>query len=199
MTTKADVINETCAMLGLPPGTTSDSWVRKIVARYNPTVRLLLEDHPWNFPATRVALERVAGTPIGREYAYNKPADCLRINMVNDTGSSDDAEIPDYDDEGGVILADMDPCYLFYISSLWITKEGSWPQKFARAVSTELAALNAEIATKSAQKGMTLEKRAELALKKAKSWDASQKPWRRLPSGTWVGARRGGGRYRTDG
>ena len=203
MTTKTDVINEALGMLGLPPSANpsadSQSWVRRILARYNPTVRLLLEDHPWNFPATRVALERLAITPIGRAYAYNKPADCLRINMVNNTGSTADDEVPDYDDEGGQILADMDPCYLFYISSTWLTKEGSWPQKFARAVSAELAALNAEVATKSAQKGVTLEERAEAALKKAKTWDASQKPWRRLPGGLWAGARRNGMRYRTNG
>lgn len=203
MTTKTEVLNSTLVLLGQPrmsgPSDTS-SWVRKVQGSYNSVVRLLLEDHPWNFATTRVALELVGvQPPIGREYRYNKPSDCIRINMINDTGSSDDTEIPDYDDEGGVILADMDPCYLFYISSSWLTKEGSWPEKFARAVACENASFNAELATKSAQKGISLEKRAAQALTKAKSWDASQKPWRRLPGGTWAGARRMGSRYRTDG
>lgn len=199
MTTKVDVINEALGMLGLPQSATPSSWYNKILARYNPTVRLLLEDHPWNFATQRTALQQLDETPIGREFAYNKPSDCLRINMINNTGSADDDEIPDYEDEAGKILADMDPCYLFYISNDWLTKEGSWPQKFARAVSAELAALNAEIATKQARKGQALEDRALKELRKAKSWDASQKPFRRLPGGLWAASRQRGTRYRTDG
>jgi len=196
VTTKPDVLNETLFLLGQPqmngPADTS-SWVRRITARYAPTVKLLLECHPWNFPAQRVALElaEVAGTSVGREYKYNKPADCLRINMINDTGSTNDNEIPDYDDEGGYILADMSPCHLFYISSAWATKEGSWPQIFAHCVSTELASICAEATTKSLNKGMTLEQRAAKALKRGKSWDASQKPFKRMPGGLWAAARRG--------
>lgn len=202
MTTKTDVLNEALGALGQPnssgPSDTS-SWVRKLTARYNGVVRLLLEDHPWNFASTRVQLQLTGDTPVGRQYQYNKPADCLRINLINDTGSADDLEIPDYEDEGGYILADMDPCFMFYISSAWITKEGSWPQKFARAVSFELASTCAEVTSKQLNKDLSLENKAKVALQKAKSWDASQKPFRRLPGGVWAGARRQGARYRTEG
>lgn len=202
MTTKPDVINEALVLLGQPPASgpsDTSAWVRRITARYNPTVRRLLEDHPWNFASKCEALAVLDETPVSRVYAYNKPSDCLRINMINDTGASDDQEIPDYDDEGGKILADMSPCYMFYVSSAWITLEGSWPQKFAFAVSCELANINAEVTTKDINKGINAERRADKALKKAKSWDASQKPFRRLPVGEWAAARIRGSRYRTNG
>jgi hypothetical protein len=202
VTTKVDVINEALALLGQPemsgPSDTS-SWVRKLTKRYNPTVRRLLEIHPWNFASSRVALQVTATTPIGREYAYNKPADCLRICLVNNTGVSEDNEIPDYEDEGGTILTDMSPCYLFYISSTWATKEGAWPQAFAHAVSCELANVQTEAVTKNLAKGESADRRAAKALKKARAWDAAQKPFKRSPGGLWAGARRRGMRYRTDG
>lgn len=194
MTTQADVINSALIECDQPaasgPNDTS-TWVVRVRNRYAPAVKMLLERHPWNFATKRQQLAVLNETPIGRTYAYNKPGDCLRILLINDTGDAADLEIPDYEDEGGKILANMSPCYMHFISSDWITDEGAWPQVFAEAVSMELAAKTYGLFGKSATKKAELVKAAKSALQVAKSWDAAQKPHRRLPMGRWAGCRTG--------
>lgn len=202
MATKVGVINKALVHLGQPPmagPSDTSTWVKRVTSVYVETVRSLLEQHPWNFPAERAELARLDEEPVGRDYAYNKPADCLRLNLVNTTGYPDDVSFTDYEDEGGRILADADAIYAFYIGSGWTTKEGSWPQVFADAVSAELASTCAPIVSKSVNKGESLYAKALRALKRAKSFDASQKPWRELPAGKWSRARRTGTRYNTEG
>lgn len=195
MTTKIDVLNEALVACEQPaassPNDTS-TWVVRVNGRYNATVRELLERHPWNFATKRVALQEVVVSGlIGRDIAYNKPGDCLRILRVNATGNARDEGIPDYEDEGGMILTNMRPCYLRYISSDWLTKEGSWPQVFAQAVSLALAAKTYGLFGKSATKKDELKKDARQAFQAAKSWDAAQMPFQALPRGRWATARTG--------
>lgn len=161
-----------------------------MTARYNASVKKLLERHPWNFATKRQQLQLLDETPIGREHAYNKPGDCLRILAINDTGETDDSNEPDYEDEAGKILTDLDPCYMIFVSADWMNREGSWPQVFADAVSADLAAKCYGLFGKSATKKDEIKKDAAKALQVAKSWDAAQKPYRRLPYGRWARARR---------
>lgn len=194
MTTKSDVINETLVMCEQPPSTgpsDTSTWVKRVSTRYNASVKALLERHPWNFSTKRVQLQLLPDTPIGRSYAYNKPADCLRILRVNNNGSAENQNEPDYEDEGGAILTDLSPCYMIYVSSLWMTKEGAWPQVFADAVAKDLAAKCYGLFGKSATKKDELKKDASKALQVAKSWDAAQVPFQRQPAGRWVRARYG--------
>lgn len=194
MTTRADVINEALVACDQPEATgpnDASTWVQRIRNRYNASAKKLLERHPWNFASQRVELAALDTTPTGRTYAYNKPGDCLRICIVNSTGRAADNSEPDYEDEAGQILADMTPCYLFYISANWLTLEGSWPQVFADAVALDLAAKCYGLFGKSAEKKDELKKDAAKALQVAKSWDAAQKPYRRLPRGRWAAARGG--------
>lgn len=203
MTTKVDVINMTLSMLGQPPMATpadNNTWVKRINAQYPASTKAVLECHPWNFPAVWVALERLAETSTASQwtYAYNKPSDCLRMNLVNDDGNPDNVTFDAYEDSGGKVYADADAIYLFYISSKWQTKEGSWPELFARAVAADIADIVSPIATKNLNKNMSASARGRSFLKRAKSWDASQKPFRELPHGTWSRARRTGSRFNTD-
>lgn len=195
MTTQADVINSALIDCEQPeasgPNDTS-TWVRRVRNRYAATVKKLLERHPWNFAMQRAQLQDTGVEPIGRSKAYNKPGDCLRICKINATGRAEDDSTPDYDDEAGEILTDLDPCYMVYVSANWITKEGSWPQVFADAVSSELAAKCYGLFGKSSTKKDELKKDANKALQVAKSWDAAQKPFRRLPRGSWARSRAGG-------
>ncbi len=202
MTTKLDVLNDALVLLGEPRTSSpdsSDKWVRRLNQAYDGVVRRLLEDHPWDFATKREKLTLAAlgddadGDPLpyGRDLAYNKPAGCLRICWVNDSGQDptrDDDE-PDYENEEGHILTNLDPCYMGFVSQYFADREGAWPGKFGWAVSTELASVCAEVSTKSESKGLVLEKKAEKALRQAKSWDAAQRPFRRKPRGSWVRSR----------
>jgi hypothetical protein len=194
VTTQVDVINSALIDCEQPeasgPNDTS-TWVRRVRNRYAPTAKKLLERHPWNFAMTRVQLQDSGVEPIGRDFSYTKPADCLRIVTLNTTGNADENSTPDYEDEAGYILCDLDPCYLRYVSANFLTKEGAWPQVFADAVSSELAAKCYGVFGKSATKKEELKKDAAKALQAAKSWDAAQQPFRRLPRGRWASSRAG--------
>lgn len=197
MTDRTEVFNTALMALGQPamsgPNDTS-SWVRKISGQYEHCARLILSAYPWNFATKRIGLEiadSYAGELGARAYAYRKPADFLRINRVNDTGDAeDDRDLSHlYDDEDGHIKADISPCWLFYISNEYLTREGAWPDTFMRAVALEIAWLCAPTATRKEDSKLRIERDKKRAFQVAKSWDASQKPRRRNPMGNWAGSR----------
>jgi hypothetical protein len=199
MTTKTDVMNRTLILCDQPTTASFDdtsTWVTRVRNRFIPMVRKLLERHPWNFASARQALEQQLGTPIGRDFAYNKPGTCLRIIRINDTGDPDDDRPQRYDDEAGQILTNLDPCYLFFVSSLWINKEGAWPQIFADAVSSNIASDVYGAFGKNSAQRERLDKMADKDLGDAKAWDAAQKSFKPNPMGTWARARAGNSRYR---
>lgn len=201
MTTKGAVINDVLLACDQPPATGPNDtslWVKRVSLRYPSAVKRMLEIHPWNFATTRSLLQALTETPIGRTYAYNKPGDCLRILTVNTTGDARDKSNVTYEDEGGRILANISPCYLRYVSSSWLTKEGAWPQVFADAVALGVAADSYGVFGKSEQKKALLTSRYEKALRTAKSWDAQQMPFERQPVGDWVRSRSGSRRGRFD-
>ncbi|NBW07958.1 MAG: hypothetical protein EBR82_08020 [Caulobacteraceae bacterium] len=205
MPTRESVLNDALALLGQPrmsgPADTS-TWVRRLEGGFDGVAQRMLEIHPWNFATVREALAAAAETSLsssglslqGRSYAYTKPA-VARIVLVNSSGAwSDNGETGHYEDEGGYIFTDLSPCWLFYISKSWLTRIGSWPAVFAWAVATELASSHAEVSTKDSGKQEQLMMRAREALRAARSWDASQRPFTAHPEGRWVRSRRGIGR-----
>lgn len=202
MATKVGILNDALSHLGQPPmagPSDGSTWVTRLNNRYPDTLRLLLEQHPWNFASKLVQLERLPTATGGYAYSYNKPADCLRINFINNTGDPEDNDWHEYEDADGKIHSDYDEVWMFFVSSTYLTKEGSFPQTFARALASELAFLCSPIATRSQTKSNGLFSVATRDLKRAKSFDASQKPFRRLPVGRWALSRRGGVKYNTDG
>lgn len=202
MTTKTGVLNGALGWLGQPPASgpsDTSTWVKRVTNVYPDSVRALLEGHPWNFAEASVKLERLSETPIGWDYAYNKPADFLRTNYVNSSGDPDDRDFNKYADAGGKILSSADDIYIWYISSTYLTKEGSWPQLFADAVSADCAARINPIATRADNKRVTMLEIARMATKKAKAFDASQFPFRELRPGKWAKSRRSGMRFNTEG
>lgn len=203
MTTKIEVLNASMTLLGQPTVaalTDTSTWFKRALAQYPGVVRALLEQHPWNFPATCEELQRLAETPVSRyAYAYNKPSDLLRINRVAPNNNAEDLTEYPYDDQGGKILADFETAYCWFISSKWLTKEGSWPQVFADAVAAEIRARVAPNATKSDRKQESAVIYATRMLRKAKSFDASQKRSKPQAPGSWARSRRAGTRYNTEG
>lgn len=172
------------------------SWVRKLTQNYEPIARQVLSGYPWNFAMKREQLavsDSYAGDLGARTYAYKKPANCLFVALVNDTGDTRDTGRDNYDDEDGVIKADMSPLWLWYVDGSYLTREGSWPELFAYAVAVRLAWICAPTSTKKETTKDRLMKDAKVALQKAKTWDAQQKPRRENPIGDWARSRFGGG------
>jgi hypothetical protein len=101
---------------------------------YDPQRRALLEQFPWNFAMTQVALAASPTAPITDVYdnAYPLPADCLRMH-----------DIPDVDEAdwvvwSGQLLTDEDPP----LTVLYIRDEQDttlFPALFTRALSLGLA------------------------------------------------------------
>lgn len=189
MATRVSVLNAALAILGEPlksgPNDTS-SWVEKLTALYETTVVRLEGAYPWDFNATTEALAiDDTFTPITREYAYAKPAGLLRVKMLSLTADPEARAYYDYEDQDGRILSDATPLYMHFHKQL-LDQEGMWPEAFAFAVSSELAWLVSPGISKPRRDRDEIRKDKEKAWRDAKSWDAAQKPHRRLPHGNIV-------------
>lgn len=202
MATKVSIINEALIHIGQPPSvgpSDTSTWVRRVSDRYPSVARRLLEIHSWNFATVSEELSQLSEASGGRGYSYNKPSKCLNILYVNTTGDPDDRDYFDWEDSDGKIHSDSDVLYMFYISSDYLIKEGSWPEVFAAAVSADLAFICSPMATKDQNLKRDLRDLSRGLLKKAKSWDASQKNFRKNTMGSWARSRNVGSRYNTEG
>lgn len=202
MTTKVDVLNGSLVHLGQPPMSgpaDTSTWVKRLVARYPSVVKAMLERHPWKFARVMEELARLPTSSGGREYSFSKPAKCLKTIFINNTGDDGDDEWHEYDEGDGKIHADFETLYMWFVSSDYLIKEGSWPEVFGQAVSAELAFQCSPVATRNERRSSGLEAIATKTLRVAKSFDAAQKPYRRNPRGEWAKSRRRGARYNTDG
>lgn len=97
----------------------------------------LLQSHPWNFATERVQLARLAGTPIGFDYKYQLPTDCLKVQKMSVDGSFDYADYINYKVEGGVLLSDETTVYIKYTKQM--TDPSTWSPLFVRAFAILLA------------------------------------------------------------
>lgn len=202
MATKVGVLNATLALIGQPPSTgpnDTSTWVKRIVSLYPSVVKKLLERHPWKFARVMEQLQKLPASTGGREFSYNKPAKCLKICFINNTGDDGDDEWHEYDTADGKIHADFETIYMWFVSSDYLIKEGSWPETFADAVSAELAFMVLPVSSRDRGMRADAKTHAKDTLKTAKSTDAAEKPYRKNPRGTWAKSRYTGTRYRTDG
>lgn len=191
MTTRLEVFNVAADALGEPPFMSDldeGRLGRVFRARWDGLVREVLEGYDWNFAQLHVELARLTETPIGWEYAYNKPADCLRIVGLSRTGLRGD-DMLDYDDAAGRIVCNEDVVYLRYVSSTFINQTGAWPSLLRTAVGLMLASEQNRRATQNRGAGIDLYQLAEAKLKDARRWDAAQRPWDRKPTGQFVRSR----------
>ena len=190
MPSKSAIINSALHLIGEPEDatpltTTNKEWVKRIRDRYEEKVQLAFEKHSWNFCSRIELLSASEPTPEGWTYGCNKPSSCWRIIKVTDGAHNmrpDGASIM-YEDRGGRICTDADTTYLKFISSDWLTLEGSWSQHFADLVSAILAHAIVPV-TDSAENTMDrLDKWQAKMLRVAKNWDAQQQPaWPMGPS-----------------
>lgn len=128
------------------------------------------EQHDWNFASVRVAsLPPLANAPPwGPVYAFQLPADCVRVRVTSLDRAEGGEGDPGWQIEGRTLVADESTVSLRYTKRVL---EGEWPALFEDAVMFALAArLAFGITTKTAL-AEGLEKKAARALALAKAVD----------------------------
>lgn len=102
---------------------------------YDPVRQMALQEHPWQFAKKTKALALTTTDPLGWEYEYQKPSDCLRMlrlapeggtdlvrtfvegEMVYSPSSNGPSKVA-FEIEGDVIHANLEEAYGIYIQDV---------------------------------------------------------------------------------
>ena len=198
MATKVQVYNGALSILGkrFLATETDNTEERRYLDQYYPdVVEFMLEEGFWNFAARMVAItaDTEVETTFGHRLAFEKPSDWVRtVEMASNERMFPPLEDGEFTDEGNYWYASIEPLYVQYISNGtdYGYNLGDWPSSFKRAVEFQLALrVGPHLASMSQNAIDILEKRAEKALKNARSKDAMNQGAQRLPSGRLIQAR----------
>lgn len=139
--------NATVASLDPPEGSAQ----AEHCARFYPIARdSLLELHTWRFATRRATLAELVNTTTAWDYAYAKPADCLRVIAVIEPTATDDQiasgiKVPQpfaceiNDDLAEVILTDQEDAVMRYVAR--ISDPTKFSPLFVMALSWHLAGM----------------------------------------------------------
>lgn len=139
--------------------------------------------HPWSSLRTRKSLAPTTTKPVyGFEYAYNLPADCLRLIEVVSEGRTK------YSLEGRQILTNEGPeIFIKYIAE--IKDPNKYDGLLREALACYLAYTICERITQSNSKRELAMREFENALNMARSTDSKENPPTPQQTDTWVQAR----------
>lgn len=161
---------------------------RSVAAVWSIVRQATLRDHPWNFAVKRVAIAADAkAAPVGFQYAYPLPADCLRLVGLIDHPTSRNFEL-----EGRAILFDATgPLRIRYIVD--VEEPAYWDSDFTEAFACRLAYAIADRITGDSGRKSEAWNAYTLALRQAKKSDALENPGPVEASSPWEEARFGWG------
>lgn len=151
-----------------------------------------LRSNNWNFAMTRASLPALAETPAwGFTYAYQLPADCLRVVQVNDiywvanlTDYRTQLDVP-YQIEGRKILSNFAaPLKVRYVSRVEDTQQ--WDSCFAETFASLLAYETCEAITQSNTKKQEMFADYRANIREAKLIDAIENPPEPLADSSWL-------------
>lgn len=160
-------------------------------------VKACLEAGAWGF-ATRTALmEYDAGLEpdFGYQYGFEKPSDWVRTNALS-LDEYFNQPLTGFTDEAGVIYTDSPEVYLSWVSddNLYGNNYSLWTPSFKNYVMSYLAAKIVPTIANAATTVAKLEESMEKLLSNAQGKNAITRPTKRMPQGSWVSSRTGGGR-----
>lgn len=194
MATVIQIVNSALIKLGskqITALTDSSDAALTMNALYEPIRDDLLAAHVWNFATKRAKLARLTETPAyGWDYAYQLPADYLRVVEVhdNDAGAGGAAyKIETLDTVGPVVMANVSDVWCRYIAR--ITDPNVFSSNFREALSWALAANAAGRLLNSNTAMEQTTAMARRALMRARSVDAIENSPPELPAGSWASAR----------
>lgn len=162
---------------------------------YDESLSFCLEQGFWNFAMRAVQADSSTSVvpTFGYTHAFTKPDDFIRLYQMS---AEDTFRTPlqDFVDEPNFWYANPDPLFVKYVSSdaAYGHDLSIWPATFAEYVALRLATETCKKIT-----GSFPSEDMVRALKRARadalSKDAMNEPPGRMPEGTWVQSRRGGG------
>lgn len=169
----------------------SDAW--------SDVLQRAFEEYNWNFASERAELERLSEVPThSYDYYYAKPADWLRTIAIRATADDFGDTILYYADEGGdkdnprgKIATSETSVFLRYISSVYMTRVGNWPQVFADYVAALLAQETCPEITGNTSKMEYILGIVRRRKHDAINWDSVQNPPRQQRMGRLVRSRYG--------
>jgi hypothetical protein len=139
----------------------------------------LLDEHPWRFAQTRVALDELSPAPeFGYEHRYQLPNDHIRVSSVNDI--EDDA----WDVEGQELLTDAAPVEIVYTRR--VEETGLYSPRFNATLIKRLAMHWSEPLTSSTSLSDRIEKKADRTERRAKSADGQEGSVKPMENYGWL-------------
>ena len=191
------VVNSALRELGDPPVTdvTETANARDIVNAYDETRREMLRDYYWPFAIKRAQLVTSATAlstveALEWDYAFDKPSDWIRTDMLSRSGDFRRDPIWEFDDEQNRILCNEDEAYIRYVFDQDDTTE--FDATFDVAFALALASKTATQVTQSVSLGQRLE-----AMTQDRRFSARHKATTdkdrvtSLPGGRWRAGRHG--------
>jgi len=126
---------------------------------------------------------------IGYSYAFTKPDDWVRTNLISVNGNFDPPLLY-YNDEGGYWYANFDPIYVKYVSDHvgYGMDLSLWPESFVIYVANRMAVRVCKRLLGS-DPTPEMKKDEKAACENARSKDAMNEPEMFPPRGTWVRSR----------
>ena len=198
MSTDLEVCNRCLAILGEPPvsslGDPSKA-ARTLNANYAPIRDGLLRTYRWKFAMKRVALAADTDAPVfGFDYAYTMPADCLRLDFINDAWVwfATGAEWRDFSEgaytiDGRKILTDLSaPLQIRYVSR---ADASLFDATFVEALAARLATSLAISITQAESKKQEARADLKMALMDAVRSNAIESPPQQMPDNEWMMSR----------
>lgn len=202
MTSRLDLLNDIMDALGEPAlvtatiSTNSSDNAKRADRALRRAEKIIAERHPWNWMTTIEQLaESETDEPIGWDYEFTKPANCLRIAKVTIDGGWYARPIS-FEDRSGLILANSETTYLHFVDQARLESYGAWPEVFAAAVSSEAAWRAVMGTSQSRTRKEDLNTDRKTALAEAKTWDGQQQPAKPRYAGSFVSAVQGGWKSR---
>jgi hypothetical protein len=159
---------------------TSNPNAVKCAAAYPSERDALLREYDWSFARKRESLEQITTPDFGYAYAFQLPADCCAVRMVN-------GDLYDYEVEGDTILTDYETCELVYTA--YITETGKFDSLFVECLAYRIARALAYSILGKIDAARVMDQMYQAMKPVARRVDASQSKPDQSDSDSWVSAR----------
>ena len=157
-------------------------------------IRRCLEAAEWGFATRQLELNSSPSfaPQFGYQFAFERPDDFVRL--VGITATPGGTPFRQYQDQGGLFFASLDPIYVSYVSddNQFGRDFSLWTDHFEDYVEAYFASEIGPTLTASESKIERIEAQMDKAKTEAASIDAMGRPSVRLPRGSWSTARLAG-------
>lgn len=186
--TETSICNSALAKLGSEPilSLDDDNFRARLCKQQFGILRdEVLESHPWNFAIRRKQIAAVSGfvDPQGEfSYSFQLPSDCLRVIRADR-----DSEIL-HKIESDRLLANDEDVRIQYIAL--VTDVSKWSRNFREVLAWRIAWDLAYAITQSLNVAQNMQAAYELALRRARSYDAQEGSiGNKIQADTWINSR----------